>query len=124
MDAPRTIRVVLSTIIVQEAQVGEFTLTVEVGKIFAVLSIKYRTEIVAGGYIINMVMDIHKIGTVHVTFSMEITWAFLWSRNTVLPNKIKIIDLGMINTSRNSRNISMDRKISVEISTEIGNTIT
>ena len=110
MDAPGAIRVVLSTIIVQEAQVGEFALVVEIGKIFAVLGIKYLTETVAGGYIHNMVMDIQKIGTGRVAFSMEMAGTFLWSGNTVLANKIKRTDLGMINTSRNihrnSSNIS------------------
>ena len=41
-----------------EAEAGELALVVEVGKIFTVLCIKYLTETMAGGYILNMVMDI------------------------------------------------------------------
>ena len=70
MDAPGAIRVVLSTIIEQEAQAGEFALVVEVGEIFTVLGVKYLAEIMAGGYIVNIGLDIHKVGTGHVTFSV------------------------------------------------------
>ena len=70
MDAPGAIRVVLSTIIEQEAQAGEFALVVEVGEIFTVLGVKYFAETMAGGYIVNMGLNIHKVGTGHVAFSV------------------------------------------------------
>ena len=79
-----TVGVVLGTVVEQEAEMGELTLVIVVGKMVAVLAVEYFTETVAGGHIFNRMLNIHKIGVSHGAFTREITWTFLWSGDTVL----------------------------------------
>ena len=79
-----TVGVVRGTVVEQEAEMGELTLVIVVGKMVAVLIVEYLTETVAGGHIFNRMLNIHKIGISHVAFTREITWTFLWSRDTIL----------------------------------------
>ena len=79
-----TVGVLLGTVFEQEAEMGELTLVIVVGKMIAVLIVEYFAETVAGGYIFNSMVNIHNIGISHVTFARKITWTFLWSGDTVL----------------------------------------
>ena len=87
-----TVGVVRGTVVEQEAEMGEVTFVIVVGKMVAVLVVEYLTETVAGGNIFNRMLNIHKIGVSHVEFSREITWTFLWSRDTVLAEGRKLYD--------------------------------
>ena len=79
-----TVGVVRGTVVEQEAEMGELTLVIVVGKMVAVLVVEYLTETVAGGHIFNRMLNIHKIGLTHVAFTREITWTFFRSGDTVL----------------------------------------
>ena len=79
-----TVGVVRGTVVEQEAEMGELTLVIVVGKMVAVLVVEYLTETVAAGNIVNRMLDIDKIGVSHLAFTGEITWTFLRSGDTVL----------------------------------------
>ena len=86
-----TVGVVRGTVVEQEAEMGELTLVIVVGKMVAVLVVEYLTETVTGGRIFNRMMNIHEIGISHVAFTREITWTFFRSGDTVLANRRKAI---------------------------------
>ena len=87
-----TVGVVLGTVVEQEAEMGELTLVIVVGKMVAVLVVEYLTETVAAGNIVNRMLDIDKIGVSHLAFTGEITWTFLRSGDTVLAKGRKLYD--------------------------------